>query len=97
MKYGRPAKISAQQTPSPLPEDSAIEFDWREIVCVDERNAKMEADRQQQLEDPQAVEWIYLRNRDQQWVARRTPRHMSAAPKSAARRFLDAALDLLPP
>jgi hypothetical protein len=32
--------------------------------------------RQQELDDPDEAEWIYLRNKTGHWVARRTPRHM---------------------
>jgi hypothetical protein len=52
------------------------EFDWREISCRDESSAKDEMRRQQELDDPDEAEWIYLRNKTGHWVARRTPRHM---------------------
>lgn len=35
------------------------------------------ARRQQEREDPEEVEWIYLRRNGRDWVARRTPRHFT--------------------
>ena len=62
------------------PADQGQQFDWREIRCDTETAAKAEAERQQALEDPGEVEWIYLRNKSKQWVARRTPRHLQRDP-----------------
>jgi len=52
-------------------------FDWREIVCDSEAAAKAEVERQQNLDDRDEAEWIYLR-RDTtgEWLARRTPRQL---------------------
>jgi hypothetical protein len=58
--------------------DSEV-FEWREIPCDSESAAKAEAEQQQQLEDPNEVEWIYLRNRNHEWVARRTPRNLTVS------------------
>jgi len=64
-------------------------FDWRELACPDEQTAAAEARRQQQHEDPEAVEWIYLRNNAGHWVARRTPRHhVEEPPRMSFRRAL---------
>jgi hypothetical protein len=52
-------------------------FDCREIVCADEESAKTEAARQGSVDDADQAEWIYLRNASGQWVARRTPRHLT--------------------
>ena len=70
-------------------------FDSREIPCADEQAAHAEADRQQALEDPEDVEWIYLRNKNQQWVARRTPRHLPEEPQSTKKSVLGAVMDNL--
>jgi hypothetical protein len=40
---------------------------------------------------------MYLRNREQQWVARRTPRHLQAPPTSGRRAFVDAMIENLHP
>lgn len=64
------------------PDDQRQQFDWREIPCDTEAAAEAEAQRQQALEDPEEVEWIYLRNKRKQWVARRTPRHLHRDPPS---------------
>jgi len=62
--------------------DPHQDFDWREIPCDTEAAAQAEAERQQALEAPEEVEWIYLRNKSKQWVARRTPRHLFIAKPS---------------
>ena len=69
-------------------------FDWREIVCPNERAARGEAKRQQEQDDTDEAEWIYLRNKAGEWVARRTPRHLEVEtspepPKSLKRAFLE--------
>ena len=45
---------------------------WQEYVCSDEAAAKSEAERQT-AGDPEGAEWIYLRDKDERWVARRIP------------------------
>lgn len=57
--------------------DLAGEFRQTEVLCSDEASAALEAKRRQVDENP-AVEWIYLRNKDRVWVARRTLRDGSA-------------------
>ena len=52
------------------------EFDSREVACESEASARAEAERQRLAEDSTQAEWIYLRNREGQWVARRTPRDL---------------------
>jgi hypothetical protein len=52
----------------------AAVFEWREIVCDDEETARREAERQQANDDAELAEWIYLRNAEGIWVARRVPR-----------------------
>lgn len=49
------------------------EFDVREIQCTNREAAKAEAQRQQELDHASEAEWIYLRNKEGRWVARRTP------------------------
>jgi len=52
-------------------------FDWREIVCDSETLAKAEAARQQNLDDPDEAEWVYLKSeKTGLWLARRTPRRL---------------------
>ena len=64
-------KISGRaETNDDLSED---EFEWREIPCANREEAESEARRQQELDDATEVEWIYLRNKNGEWVARRTP------------------------
>jgi len=70
--------------------DRGSSFDWREIVCDSEAAAKAEARRQQLAEDPEEVEWIYLRNKSSAWVARRTPRHLELPPEPWWSRVLEA-------
>jgi hypothetical protein len=73
-------------------------FDGREIACGSEAAARSEAERQQLAEDPDEVEWIYLRNRCGVWVARRTPRHLqvtSRVKSSRKRQVLGALVDAL--
>lgn len=62
-------------------------FDQREIPCANSEAARAEAERQQRLEpEPEQAEWIYLRNQDRQWVARRTLRN--PVPSRSFRRAL---------
>ncbi len=63
-------------------------FDRREIACASGDAAKAEAERQQSL-DTRDAEWIYLRNANGQWVARRTPRDLQAPSISMRRAFLE--------
>jgi hypothetical protein len=58
----------------PNDELSNDEFEWREIRRSNREEAEAEARRQQELDDAAEVEWIYLRNKRGEWVARRTPR-----------------------
>jgi hypothetical protein len=59
---------------------------------VSEEAARTEAEQQQATDDPAEAEWIYLRNRSGQWVARRTPRNMRQ-PKTTWRQALLEALN----
>ena len=43
---------------------------WHEYVCSDEPAARREAEKQT-AEDPEGAEWIYLRDKQGRWVARR--------------------------
>ncbi len=98
MKFRRARVQTASSEPIELASGEGVsDFDWREIVCADEHGARVEAVRQQQLEDPEEVEWIYLRNQNQQWVARRTPRHMPEPPKSRRSKLLDVVRENLHP
>lgn len=45
---------------------------WQEYVCGDEPAARLEAEKQT-AEDPEGAEWIYLRDKQGRWVARRIP------------------------
>jgi len=67
------------------------EFDWREIPCANREAAEAEARRQQELDDATEVEWIYLRNKNREWVARRTPVRMTSARPIGHWRALGAA------
>lgn len=58
-----------------------------EIVCSNEQAAQAEAARQQ-IADSSDAEWIYLRNANGQWVARRTLRG-TLAPVSMRKAFLE--------
>jgi hypothetical protein len=65
-------------------------FDWREIVCNSEDAAKAEVERQQALDDDNQAEWIYLKNeKSENWVARRTPRHLELPQMSMRRAFFE--------
>ena len=46
-----------------------------EVVCPDENAAMAEAARRTRDDADDQVEWIYLRNASDQWVARRVQRH----------------------
>jgi hypothetical protein len=59
--------------------DAASDFQHAEVSGPTEADAATEARRRQAQEaDPNSVEWIYLRNRDGVWVARRTLRDGSS-------------------
>jgi hypothetical protein len=45
---------------------------WQQYVCGDEAAAQREAEKQT-AEDPEGAEWIYLRDNEERWVARRIP------------------------
>jgi hypothetical protein len=77
--------------------DPASDFEWREIPCASGEEAEAEARRQQAREDPQEVEWIYLHNKEGQWVARRTPRNLvlEEAPPRSGQGGLGWLFDLL--
>jgi hypothetical protein len=73
-------KISGRAgTNNDLPKD---EVEWREIPCANREEAEAEAQRQQELDDATEVEWIYLRNKNSEWVARRTPLRMTEKRRS---------------
>jgi hypothetical protein len=63
-----------------------------EIACADENTAREQAAHQQAREEAGAMEWIYLRNRSGQWVARRVPKNPppESERKSRAKRVIDA-------
>jgi len=63
----------------------------REIRCSSREAAEAESRRQQDREDDPDAEWIFLRDKDRNWVARRSPRE----PPRRFRQFLgDAILDV---
>jgi hypothetical protein len=73
-----------------------------EVECATEKDASAEAERRQLLEpDPETVEWIYLRNADERWVARRVlrdgtlPAPEPPTEKSLKRKVGDFAVNLL--
>jgi len=66
----------------------ACAFGEREIACDSEESARLEAQRQQSADDATA-EWIYLRNADGAWVARRVPRDWPQTPISFRRALLE--------
>lgn len=82
---------------------SAGDFLREEIPCANEAAAKaLASSRQVQEPDGDRVEWIYLRNTQHQWVARRTLRDGSAdqdgdAGKGRLEAVVDAAIDTLHP
>lgn len=78
MKVWQRAKAGAQKS-------QPVEFDWREIRCVDRQTAEAEVRRQQELDDAGEAEWIYLRNKEGRWVARRTPRDIESYAKPTGR------------
>ena len=61
------------------------EFDVREIQCTNREAAEAEAQRQQELDNADEAEWIYLRNKEGRWVARRTPRDIESYAKPTGR------------
>jgi len=77
--------------------DQNLDFFWHEIPCVNEAAARAEAQRQQALEDPEEAEWIYLRNKNKEWVARRVPRHLPEKPRSFKRKLMDVIIENLHP
>ena len=77
---------TAEPTGSPVAE--------REMVCGDEDSARAQAERQQQLEQDPDAEWIYLRNRDGRWVARRTARDPQPATPTRRERIFNAIADI---
>jgi hypothetical protein len=56
-----------------------------EIPCLNREAAEAEAKRQQELQTTDEAEWIYLRNKDRQWVARRTSHNTQADPTPPSR------------
>jgi hypothetical protein len=76
--------------------NSEPDFDWLEVPCASGEDAQAEAARQQLLDDPDAAEWIYLRNKDHQWVARRTPRNLPLPKPTKRSRFLDLLAEFIP-
>jgi hypothetical protein len=61
----------------------------REIVCASEEAARQESQRQQADEDDVRAEWIYLRNTEGVWVARRVARDSAPKPTSFKRALLE--------
>lgn len=72
-------------------------FDVREIQCANREVAEATAQRQQELDNVDEAEWIYLRNKDGRWVARRTPRDIESYTKPTGRlaALRDALIDNL--
>lgn len=71
---------------------------FEEIECADEQSARALAAERQAAEQEPGAEWIYLRNRSRQWVARRIPpgafpRRLRRA-NPAAESFLEAIINL---
>jgi len=66
----------------------AGEFEEREIVCDGEESAGLEVQRRQATDDVSA-EWIYLRNAEGVWVARRVPRVWRPKPISFKRALFE--------
>lgn len=70
--------------------------DWREIRCANREAAEVEVHRRQEREDTDTVEWIYLRNKEREWVARRVPRKINVTSEpSGWRRWLGVVADQL--
>lgn len=55
--------------------DPAVRISDPEVVCPDQDAAMKEAARRNRDDADDQVEWIYLRNAADQWVARRVQRH----------------------
>jgi hypothetical protein len=71
------------------------ESDWQEHVCSDEASARREAE-ERTSEDVDGAEWIYLRNDEERWVARRIPPGWSPPepePESMKRAILTSLLN----
>lgn len=68
-----------------------------EVECADGEAAEAEAARRQAAEDDPEMEWIYLRNKQEVWVARRVRRDggVSGEPKASGGAFLSAIFRLL--
>ena len=67
----------------------------QEILCADRASAESEAGRRQQLETDPAMEWIYLRNGGEQWVARRVPRVGPGSPPSRGDGLVDGVIGFI--
>ena len=77
-------------------------FHETEIIAPNEKAAAAEARRQRLAEpDQETIEWIYLRNKNGRWVARRVLRDPSASvrddpeSKSTWQRVADFVVDLI--
>lgn len=88
----RQTSEAASQAGGPL-RQAEQNFASREIPCADREAAAAEAQRRQQHDDDAVAEWIYLRNTQRRWVARRTPRDPAA--QTPPRTFRGAVLDTL--
>lgn len=76
--------------------DANSDFEWREIQCANREAAEVEARRQQDREATDTVEWIYLRNKEREWVARRVPRKIDVTSKQSRwRRWFGVVADEL--
>jgi len=69
----------------------------REVVCEHEDAAKAEAERQMAAEVDARAEWIYLRNKAGEWVARRVDRHPTPQPMSLKEAAKEEGIRLLNP
>jgi hypothetical protein len=91
-RWRRQTDEAASQAGGLLP-GAEQNFASREIPCSDCEAAAAEAQRQQLQDDDAVAEWIYLRNTQGRWVARRTPRDPAA--QTPPRTFRGALLDTL--
>jgi hypothetical protein len=95
IRAGRHVKSLRHATKANDKASPRAEFDVREIQCSNREVAKAEAQRQQELDNDDEAEWIYLRNKEGRWVARRTPRDIEdyAKPTGRLAALRDALID----
>jgi hypothetical protein len=97
-RWRRQANEATSHAGEALPQ-AEQSFASREILCADREAAAAEAQRRQEQDDDVVAEWIYLRNNQGHWVARRTPRDPAAQtqPRSFRRSLLDTLIDTFHP